>query len=524
MDNCVYNFNPTIFIHTDKIYSLIRQESNVVDWLSSQFSYILNTHDILFNIVNSTKCKFRIKDEIFSEIIRNDISGFKYIIEDIKIIDCLSNYKKVIGVSNILLQTNPRLFRVGLVSIDVENATINLLNLLECENMHSDEKNWFFYKYNEIIFVITKLFPKLVIYTLDLNTYVLLHYKTVDTYDSIKDTDIINDLSKYYKDIYLSPCINGISIAKDKLIIMCKKKTLDYSYKYYFLILCLNTHQIFLVNKVYLSGKKLYINSINYVYNRLIKCTGINDKEYSITHFKIKINLIHSHNFCGNVANFIISSLTNSDKFQIQYNNNDSDVVLLSGGYDLATAEDNSFIYGTGFISDKKDFSCKKLIVCAVLGPLTKTILEREAIYVPEVYGNNILLLPLLYRPIIYNNINNKIGLITNETYKDIEMEKYHTIDICAHWQIVVNKISSSKYLISASLYGLICADAYNIPNIWLDEKTNAETEFEFKDYFLSQNRPYIKISRLSDFDEKLLYSKGNTIDLLKLKEAFPFL
>ena len=70
-------------------------------------------------------------------------------------------------------------------------------------------------------------------------------------------------------------------------------------------------------------------------------------------------------------------------------------------------------------------------------------------------------------------------------------------------------------------MHGLICSDAYNKPNLWLNEYPLNEGDFKFKDYFLSQNRDYLCISRLEDYDESKLYTKGNIIDLVKLKNAF---
>ena len=90
-------------------------------------------------------------------------------------------------------------------------------------------------------------------------------------------------------------------------------------------------------------------------------------------------------------------------------------------------------------------------------------------------------------------------------------------------WQNVINYIYSCKSIVSSSLHGLICSDAYNKPNLWLDQYALPEKDFKFKDYFGSQKRDYIKIKNLDEYDESLLYQKGNTIDLEKLINSFPF-
>jgi len=64
-------------------------------------------------------------------------------------------------------------------------------------------------------------------------------------------------------------------------------------------------------------------------------------------------------------------------------------------------------------------------------------------------------------------------------------------------------------------------ADAYNIPNIWLDEFPLNEGHFKFKDYFLSQNRKYEYIKNINDYKDIESYKRGNIIDLSKIESAF---
>ena len=90
-------------------------------------------------------------------------------------------------------------------------------------------------------------------------------------------------------------------------------------------------------------------------------------------------------------------------------------------------------------------------------------------------------------------------------------------------WQNVISVIYSCKYIISSSLHGLICSDAYNKPNLWLDEYSLSEGDFKFRDYFASQQRPYVKITCLDDFNEIFLYKGENKVNLELLIKVFPF-
>ena len=191
----------------------------------------------------------------------------------------------------------------------------------------------------------------------------------------------------------------------------------------------------------------------------------------------------------------------------------------------------NSYIYGTGVRTDPPLEIFNKytvLNICSVRGPITKSFLEKRGFKVPEIFGDPALLLPLFYSPTIVPGLSNKIGVIPHlsnySKYKYIENNTlYCLINPLENWRDVINKLFSCKYIISSSLHGLICSDAYNKPNIWLDEFSLCEGDLKFRDYFLSQSRDYIKIQGLEEFDETKLYSGGNRIDLEKLRNAFPF-
>ena len=138
-------------------------------------------------------------------------------------------------------------------------------------------------------------------------------------------------------------------------------------------------------------------------------------------------------------------------------------------------------------------------------------------------------MLPKFYTPKKKLLLQNKIGIvphISNYKYykkKNLNLKKYHLINPTDKFTNVLDYIFSCKYILSSSLHGLICADAYSIPNVWLDEFHLTEGDFKFKDYFLSQKREYIKINNLVNFNEKMLYTKGNTINLKKLLSCFIF-
>lgn len=252
---------------------------------------------------------------------------------------------------------------------------------------------------------------------------------------------------------------------------------------------------------------------------------------------RVKVNLIYfdrQYNFGDELSKVIVSYLLNNSKYELVFNQPDVEMNIVGVGSYIHCAKQNSFIFGSGVrtnppIEKMKDcHSYVNLNVCAVRGPLTKAFLENKHIAVPDVFGDPALLLPMFFKPMLQPFLSNKIGIIPHKDtfakYQNLQLnEQFYLISPMDPWEQVINSICSCKSIISSSLHGLICSDAYSIPNVWLDEYPLREGDFKFRDYFLSQGRSYIKISNLNEFNENILYTGGNTIDLNSLKDSFPF-
>jgi pyruvyltransferase len=234
-------------------------------------------------------------------------------------------------------------------------------------------------------------------------------------------------------------------------------------------------------------------------------------------------------NFGDQLSPFITESLMNKDKFELVHNDEHCKTSLISIGSFLQKATDNTFVFGSGIRTDppiEPGHDYTQLNVSAVRGPLTKSVLEGKGIRCPSVFGDPALLLPRFYTPAHRKDLSEKIALIPHftqyESYKTVEYP-FHLINPGADWRSVINELCSCKAVVSSSLHGLICADAYRIPNVWLTEIAIAEADFKFRDYFASQGRPIASISTLTAFKDEVLYKSGNTIDLDTLVTSFPF-
>ena len=253
---------------------------------------------------------------------------------------------------------------------------------------------------------------------------------------------------------------------------------------------------------------------------------------------KTKVNLIYfkdksiNGNFGDELSKFITQKMINTNKYQLVYNQPNIDINIVCIGSYIHCAKNNSFIYGSGIRTVNNiegGHLYKNLNVCAVRGPLSKEFLEKRNIKVGNLFGDPALLLPKFYQPIINSSLQNKIGIVPHKSNFDkysnninIDLSIYHLINPTDPWETVINSICSCKAILSSALHGLICSDAYGVPNLWLDNYPLDEGDFKFRDYFASQNRACISIKKLNELKEDLLYRDGNKIDLELLINGFP--
>lgn len=288
----MFELNPTLFRYNNKFYSLIRCETDVINWSKSKLSYKLCNLDDKLNVLTSELCTFKINNKLFKTTSeRRSLKTNEYCIEDIKIIKHNIN-GKILGVSNILIQqNNPRIFRVGLIELNINTNTIELIKILEIDNMDNTEKNWFVFKNNNKFLVIYKLCPTCKIYELDITDFTIKKYVEFDTKEIINKYDyLLKNISPYYKNLYFTPsCIinNGNGNGNDNYILIVKIKRNWYDYDYYKLILNLTEKKIDIIPELLFSGKKYYLNDALVYNNKVIGCFGINDQNYEIKYLNI---------------------------------------------------------------------------------------------------------------------------------------------------------------------------------------------------------------------------------------------
>lgn len=201
----------------------------------------------------------------------------------------------------------------------------------------------------------------------------------------------------------------------------------------------------------------------------------------------------------------------------------------------LGCANERAEVWGSGFIRENDSVIGRPRAVYAVRGPLSRALLLKQGIECPEVYGDPALLLPRFLNPDVPKRYS--VGIIPHYIDKGHPwLERYRhapqvlILDIESDIQKFVRSVKSCEVILSSSLHGLICADAYGVPNAWVKFSDDViGGDFKFRDYFLSigAGEP-TPLHMTEETDLVFAVTKAQirplNIDLRKLILACPFL
>lgn len=163
----------------------------------------------------------------------------------------------------------------------------------------------------------------------------------------------------------------------------------------------------------------------------------------------------------------------------------------LGVGSILETARPGDWVWGTGtkFEADIDAFGMK---VLAVRGPRTASVLRnfRHEIAI----GDPALLLPRVYEPSVSRVQTGLVGFIPHYVDHDFipYFEKDATIiDVTnANWRATIDAIVDCALIVSSSLHGIIVAEAYGVPAVWIQPSNRIfGGHHKFQDYYASTGR-----------------------------------
>lgn len=240
-------------------------------------------------------------------------------------------------------------------------------------------------------------------------------------------------------------------------------------------------------------------------------------------------------NFGDFVGPYLISKITGKPVLNI--NNSQYPGIMSVGSIIQMLDRKDIVIWGSGLMYKLTDeyikvFKKYKPEILSVRGRETATFLSDAGINVPDksVYGDPALILPLFYKPSI--NGPKKIGICPHYIHKshflkNIDNKDYlKIIDVQQDVESVVDSINSSTVCISTSLHGLIIAQAYGIPWVWLEIYDNnlAGDDFKFKDFFSTLNGMQVahvraKLEDVKGLDYEAIAKKATLPDKLYNEE-----
>lgn len=159
-------------------------------------------------------------------------------------------------------------------------------------------------------------------------------------------------------------------------------------------------------------------------------------------------------------------------------------------------------VWGSGFLSeDLANYVDGKEMhwdIRAVRGPRTRCVLLDKGYDCPSVYGDPVILLPLFYKPDVLT-FKDKVVIIPHYSKFEEYNLKYKNV-LCTKtndWKNFVGEVCSASFVISASLHGIIIAESYGVPAVFLNDVEH--DLFKYEDYYYSTGRRVFKIAKSVD-------------------------
>lgn len=203
---------------------------------------------------------------------------------------------------------------------------------------------------------------------------------------------------------------------------------------------------------------------------------------------------------------------------------------MMMCGSILNFANEHSIVWGTGFMHSRSPISGVPKQIHAVRGPLTAKRLEELGIEVDVPYGDPSMLIerwfggdaPPEYR---YGVIPHYVDKLLVKDWPDDILK----IDIQRDTTKIVEDFKGCEMIMASSLHGLILADIFNKPALWIKLSNNlVGDDMKFHDYFASIGRKDVTFFDLrggyTDEVKNAFKPYKVDIDLDALYEACPLL
>ncbi|WP_104103984.1 polysaccharide pyruvyl transferase family protein [Arthrobacter sp. 08Y14] len=202
-------------------------------------------------------------------------------------------------------------------------------------------------------------------------------------------------------------------------------------------------------------------------------------------------------NFGDAIGPWLISKIANKSPINGHGRKLSSPPLMTVGSILNLIERDETVVWGTGLMGPLSDAAVQQLStfenvsVRAVRGRLTRDeVVEKLGWEVPEVFGDPGLLLPR-FLPIPKGREQKDLVAVVPhylhmDYFKQLESNSVRVLDVQDGLERVVRQIATARVCLSTSLHGVIIAQAYGVPWVWVrveDHKLGGDT-FKFEDFF----------------------------------------
>ncbi|MFI5299283.1 MAG: polysaccharide pyruvyl transferase family protein [Polyangiales bacterium] len=207
---------------------------------------------------------------------------------------------------------------------------------------------------------------------------------------------------------------------------------------------------------------------------------------------------------------------------------------LLAIGSIFFALKDRDTVWGSGLLDEGHVRFARRtrdVIYRAVRGPRTREALIRNDLDCPAVYGDPALLLPQL----VTNDVAKKyrVGVCPHfsrrAAFQSVVTEsQFKLLNAEAPFAEAVTELLQCEVVLASSLHGVIVAEAYGIPALWVQTGVRGPERFKFDDYFASTDREaecarLEHSSQIAALAEQAARSPLPKIDVEPLRKAFPY-
>lgn len=220
---------------------------------------------------------------------------------------------------------------------------------------------------------------------------------------------------------------------------------------------------------------------------------GIAHRHFGVLPFATKVYFQIGLNFGDMLTPALVTHVTGRHATWVPRNAKNK--LLALGSFLYNRIRPGDVVWGTGTDRDVT-IDCKSATVLAVRGPRTLSLL-RDADVAGVALGDPGSLMPKIYSP-DKTGPTASVGLIPHFLDRDYMVQNYplqdrrvRHIDVRhPDWRKTIDDIASCDVVVSSSLHGIIVAEAYGVPAIWVQPTTNIPGNyFKFQDYYESTNR-----------------------------------